>query len=357
MRLDAVLDGLSHGDTAALARAISMVENQREGFERVLSALHGKIGKRDTRRIGITGPPGAGKSTITEHLVRAYRERELKVAVIAVDPTSPFTGGALLGDRIRMESVSLDPGVFIRSMATRGAQGGLTTTTEEVADVLEAFGFERILIETVGVGQTELDVAATAETTVLVLVPESGDGIQTLKAGVMEIADLYVINKSDRPGADKLKQEVEVMLGIRRGNAFVNVRSHHGAAKGGGGRRGEAAAKDEWEAPVLTTVASKGEGIAELVAALDKHHEHLEGTGKLVDRRKRRLAARTRAVVNRAIRQWVWDETRAEDLMAQRLDDVAAGTRSPYDVAAEVLFFIIMRRRPPRRSRSIHRRT
>ncbi len=223
-----------------------------------------------------------------------------------MDPTSPFTGGALLGDRIRMESVSLDPGVFIRSMATRGAQGGLATTTEEVADVLEAFGFDRILIETVGVGQTELDIAATAETTVLVLVPESGDGIQTLKAGVMEIAELYVINKSDRPGADKLKQEVEVMLGIRRGNAFVNVRPHHGAAKGGGGRRGEAAAKEnDWEAPVLMTVASKGDGIADLVSALDKHHDHLEASGKLNERRKRRLAARTRAVVNRAIRQWV----------------------------------------------------
>ena len=175
MRLDAVLEGLARGDTAALARAISLVENQREGFERVLSEIHKRIGKPTTQRIGVTGPPGAGKSTLTEQLVRVYRERGLKVAVIAVDPTSPFTGGALLGDRIRMEAVSLDPGVFIRSMATRGAQGGLATTTEEVADVLEAFGFDRILIETVGVGQTELDVAATAETTVLVLVPESGD--------------------------------------------------------------------------------------------------------------------------------------------------------------------------------------
>ena len=339
MRLEAVLAGLERGDTAALARAISLVENQREGFEQLLSALYRKIGRRTAQRIGITGPPGAGKSTLTEQLVRAYRESKLKVAVIAVDPTSPFTGGALLGDRIRMESVSLDPGVFIRSMATRGAQGGLATTTEEVADVLEAFGFERILIETVGVGQTELDVAATAETTVLVLVPESGDGIQTLKAGVMEIAELYVINKSDRPGADKLKNEVEVMLGIRRGNAFVNVRPHHGprAAQGGAGRRGEAAANASWEPPVLTTVASKGEGIADLVAGLDRHHEYLTSSGKREERRKRRLAARTRAVVNRAIRQWVWDETQAEDLVSKRLDDVAAGTRSPYDVAAEVL--------------------
>ncbi|HYU30095.1 MAG TPA: methylmalonyl Co-A mutase-associated GTPase MeaB [Gemmatimonadales bacterium] len=340
MRLDSVLEGLARGDTAALARAISLVENQREGFERVLSELHAKIGKGNTQRIGITGPPGAGKSTLAEQLVRAYRERGLKVAVIAVDPTSPFTGGALLGDRIRMESVSLDPGVFIRSMATRGAQGGLATTTEEVADVLEAFGFDRILIETVGVGQTELDVAATAETTVLVLVPESGDGIQTLKAGVMEIAELYVINKSDRPGAEKLRQEIEVMLGIRKGNAFAHVRPHHGRLEGekvGRKHLPTVQLSNDWDAPVLTTVASKGEGIAELVTALDRHHRYLASSGKLDERRKKRLAARTRAVVNRAIRQWVWDATQAEDLLARRLDDVAAGTRSPYDVAAEVL--------------------
>jgi LAO/AO transport system kinase len=337
MRLEAVLAGLERGDTAALARAISLVENQREGFEQLLSELYRKIANRNAQRIGITGPPGAGKSTLTEQLVRTYRERGLKVAVIAVDPTSPFTGGALLGDRIRMESVSLDPGVFIRSMATRGAQGGLATTTEEVADVLEAFGFDRILIETVGVGQTELDVAATAETTVLVLVPESGDGIQTLKAGVMEIAELYVINKSDRPGADKLKNEVEVMLGIRKGNAFVNVRAHHGRAVKNRPSAHQPIGPSEWEPPVLMTVASKGEGIAELVGALDRHHDFLVSSGEREERRRRRLASRTKAVVNRAIRQWVWDETHAEELVNQRLDDVAAGTRSPYDVAAEVL--------------------
>lgn len=314
MRTNEILAGFERGDTAALARAISLVENQRPGFERVLAQLHSRVGRGGAHRIGITGPPGAGKSTLAEGLVREYRQRGLKVAVVAVDPTSPFTGGALLGDRIRMESVSLDPGVFIRSMATRGAQGGLATTTEEVADVLEAFGFERILIETVGVGQTELDVAATAETTVLVLVPESGDGIQTLKAGVMEIADVYVINKSDRPGADKLKQEVQVMLGIRREPV-----------------------RPDWDAPVLLTVASKGEGITDVVAALDRHRDYQAASGKLAERRKRRLAARTRAVVNRAIRQWVWDETRAEELLAQRLDDVADGSRSPYDVAAEIL--------------------
>src|SRR5437773_4695346 len=232
MTTRSVVDALDRGDTAALARAISLVENRRDGCEGVLTHANAGVGRRGARRIGLTGPPGAGKSTLTERLVQHYRAQELRVAVIAVDPTSPFTGGALLGDRIRMESVSLDPGVFIRSMATRGSQGGLATTTEETADVLEAFGFDRILIETVGVGQTELDIARTAESTALVLVPESGDAIQTLKAGVMEIAEVYVINKSDRPGAAKLKQEVEVMLGIRRGNAFAHVRPHHKALDG-----------------------------------------------------------------------------------------------------------------------------
>ncbi len=161
--------------------------------------------------------------------MRGFRARGLTVAVVAVDPTSPFTGGALLGDRIRMESVALDPGVFIRSMATRGSLGGLATTTREVCDVLDAGGFDRILVETVGVGQSELDVARSADTTILTLVPESGDGIQTLKSGIMEIGDIFVVNKADRPGADRLRHEIEVTLGIRAGNAFRNIKSHHGA--------------------------------------------------------------------------------------------------------------------------------
>src|SRR5205823_9062111 len=228
--------------------------NQRDGFEQVLSHAHARLGRGTGRRIGITGPPGAGKSTLTERLIQHYRVQGLSVGVVAVDPTSPFTGGALLGDRIRMESASLDPQVFIRSMATRGAHGGLATTTEEVADLLEAFGFARILVETVGVGQTELDIARSAETTVLVLVPESGDGIQTLKAGVMEIADVYVVNKSDRPGADKLRQEVEVMLGLRRGNAVRHVAPHHRAVEGGAGRSKTVDLADGvWEPPVLAT--------------------------------------------------------------------------------------------------------
>jgi LAO/AO transport system kinase len=327
---------LERGDTAALARAISMVENQRDGFEDLLASVHSRLGDRTTRRIGVTGPPGAGKSTLLSQLVQRHRAAGLKVAVIAVDPTSPYTGGALLGDRIRMESVSVDPGVFIRSMATRGSQGGLATTTAEVADVLEAFGFDRVIIETVGVGQTELDVARTADTTALVLVPESGDGIQALKAGVMEIADVFVVNKGDRPGADKLRQEIQVMLGIRRGNAFRHITPHHHPkATAAEGRQD--GTSGEWEPPVITTVAVKGDGVDELIAALDAHHAWLESSGAHARRRAERLKARTRSVVERALKRWAWDEMGAEELVAARLEDVAAGRRSPYQVAAEIM--------------------
>jgi LAO/AO transport system kinase len=358
MDSDLLLAGLEAGNTAALARAISVVENGRPGFEQLLAQVHRSIGR--SWRIGITGPPGAGKSTLLERLIAAYRQAGLRVAVVAVDPTSPFTGGALLGDRIRMESVALDQGVYIRSMGSRGSLGGLATTTREVCDLLDAAGFDRILIETVGVGQSELDVARMADTTVLVLVPESGDGIQTLKAGVMEIADLFVVNKADRPGADKLRQEIEVTLGIRRGNAFRHVPAHHGRPDGPGvarvtGRgRGlptGAAGKDEsgsgagerppagaaWDHPVVLTVAATGKRVADLLAALDRHHAWLSASGTLEERRRRRLLDRTREVVDRATRRWIWDETRAEELIAGRLDEIVAGRLSPYDVAAEVL--------------------
>jgi LAO/AO transport system kinase len=307
--------GIRERQVPALARAISLVENGRDGYEAVLAAIHADLGR--AYRVGLTGPPGAGKSTIIEHMVRGLRARGHTVAVVAVDPTSPYSGGALLGDRIRMDTHTLDPGVYIRSMATRGAVGGLATTTREVCDVLDAFGFDRILIETVGAGQSELAIAANADTAVLVLVPESGDSVQVLKAGVMEIADLYVVNKADREGADRLVQEVGVMLGFRKGQAF------HPPAS--------------WGPPVLTTVASRGEGISELIDALERHREHLATTSELAARRRARLAQHTRDVVNRALSSLVWHDGNGEQVLAGRLDDVMAGRVSPYKVAADIV--------------------
>jgi LAO/AO transport system kinase len=237
-----------------------------------------------------------------------------------------------------MESIALDQGVYIRSMASRGSLGGLATTTREVCDLLDAAGFDRILVETVGVGQSELDVGRMADSTVLVLVPESGDGIQTLKSGVMEIADIFVVNKADRTGADKLRQEIEVTLGIRRGNAFRHVRAHHGRTVGVvESRSGGVARPSAWDQPVILASAVKGEGVTDLIAALDRHYDWLNQSGELEQRRRRRMLERTREVVDRATRKWIWEETRAEQLISERLDEVAQGRVSPYELAQDVL--------------------
>jgi LAO/AO transport system kinase len=340
--IDRLLSAFDERKPFALARAVSIVENQRAGIDEILGRLHSRLGK--ARRIGITGPPGAGKSTITTLLTKTYREAGLKVGIVCVDPTSPFTGGALLGDRVRMESVSLDQDVYIRSMATRGSLGGLAASTREVADVLDGFGFDRIIIETVGVGQSELDVARTADSTMVVLVPESGDSIQTLKAGVMEIADVFVINKSDRPGADRLRNDVELMLGLRKGASYSNMPAHHGVdlkriMNPARAAREDAHANnsDTWTPPVLRAVAVKSEGTAEIVDALDRHFAYLERTGGLRARRRERIVERVVEVAERRMRRRLWDDERTMQWLNGRVDELEAGKVTPYSVADELL--------------------
>ena len=296
------------GERVPLARAISRVENEAPGSVEILNACFERSGR--AFRIGITGPPGAGKSTLVARLALEYRERGETVAIVAVDPTSPFSGGALLGDRVRMGDLAGDAGVFIRSMATRGSMGGLAVHTAQVCDVLDAAGFSRILIETVGVGQSELEVARTADSTTVVMVPESGDTVQAMKAGLMEIGDLFVINKADRDGAERAAFAI---------NSALELRTR----------------ASDWPIPVMLTVASQGTGVTDLTDRMEEHYDFLRSAGALDQRRRDRVAQRLEDL----LRDRLWNDFRArvpEGEWRAALDALVARQLTPHEAAARL---------------------
>jgi len=318
----ALVERMLSGDRLALARLITHVENRSAAVPTIMKAVHPRA--QHAYVVGVTGPPGAGKSTVVDRLISALRGEGETLGIVAVDPSSPFTGGAVLGDRIRMQAHALDPGVFIRSMATRGSLGGLARATGEVVKLLSAFGHDWILIETVGVGQTELDIMKIADTTVVVLVPESGDAIQTMKAGLMEAADIFAVNKADRPGAPALMAELRFAAHLHDTSA--------------------ASRKDvDWQIPVLSLEAQRGVGVPELVAEIRRHRAVLESSGAFAFRRRERARQELEALLVDAFRARVERGLRAGEFRAV-FEDVVAGTRDPYSAAAAILPVISLER-------------
>jgi len=298
-----------NSDKRAVAKALTLVENDEAGSEKLLKELYKFTGK--AYRIGITGPPGAGKSTITNCLVKLMTEKGFKVGVIAVDPTSPFTGGALLGDRIRMQDSGMLENVFIRSMATRGSLGGLSRNIVEACDILDASGKDFIIIETVGVGQSELDIAQTADTTIVVLVPESGDSVQAMKAGLMEIADIFVLNKSDREGADGVVSTIKNIIHLKPPG------------------------RDKWTIDVLKTTGSQNKGIEELLKEIIRHKDHLVNSGFLKIKRKEQLNKKIRELVNNKLEVSFWDREKIKNL-DERIDRINEKKEDPYSYVEEI---------------------
>jgi LAO/AO transport system kinase len=312
MDIGTLVEQAREGRPRAVARLISLVESASPELREVMAALAPLTGNAHV--VGLTGAPGVGKSTSTSALVTAYRKAGKRVGVLAVDPSSPFSGGALLGDRVRMQEHATDPGVFIRSMATRGHLGGLAWAAPQAIRVLDAAGCDVVLVETVGVGQSEVEVAAQADTTVVLLAPGMGDGIQAAKAGILEIGDVYVVNKADRDGADATARELTHMLGL-----------------------GESRGPGDWRPPIVRTVAAKGQGIDELVAALEKHRAWMDEHGQLAVRRGRRAAQEIQTLAVTTLRH------RIADRQLQALADrVARGELDPY-TAADALVAAVTR--------------
>lgn len=297
-------------DKRAIGRAISIIESGDAKSSKLLTQLFDKTG--NAYRIGITGPPGAGKSSITNQLTKLFRSQDKTVGIIAVDPTSPFTGGAILGDRIRMNEAGEDAGVFIRSMATRGSLGGLSKKANDAADVLDAAGYDYVILETVGVGQSELDVARAADTTMVVLVPESGDSVQAMKAGLMEIADFFVINKSDRHGSEQALSALRTIL-------MMKPHDEH-----------------SWMPNILRTVATENMGITGIADEISRHRNYLLDYNRLAKKREQRTKLRIKEIVEEKIKDRLWNQN-GKDFLDSSLEKVILGGISPYHIADEII--------------------
>jgi LAO/AO transport system kinase len=331
---ESLAEGVLRADARSIARAMRAVDDASPGYRDLLKALWPHTGRGWI--LGVTGNPGAGKSTLCDGLVEAYRARGARVGVVAVDPSSPYTGGAILGDRIRMGRHASDAGVFIRSLATRGHLGGLSRSARDVVRVFDAAGFDVILVETVGVGQDELEVTHTAHSTLVVMAPGMGDEVQASKAGILEVADVFAVNKADREGADATVRDLELMIALGNDSilALSKTRGHrtHGAADGFVGPPAPGAANEavRWTPPIVKCVASRGDGVAALVEALDRHRAWVEGTEPGRARRRARLAEQMREALREAlIGAAVADlgariDEAVQDVEARRVDPYAA---------------------------------
>jgi LAO/AO transport system kinase len=298
------------GDQRAIARLITLAENNDPVATKAMADIHPHTGKAHV--IGITGVMGSGKSTLICELTRIFRKQGKKVGIIAIDPTSPFSGGALLGDRVRMMELAMDEGVFIRSMGTRGMLGGLTSAVYDVVEILDASGKDIIMVETVGVGQAEVDVIKIADTTLVIIVPGLGDSIQTLKAGVMEIADIYVVNKADRQGVQQAVAEVESLVDI-------------------------SCAEKDRKTPILQTISKEGKGIKELVKEIDAHFKYLEKTKEIDTQRRLRYEAELIEIIRKRLMNFIFDESKLKNTVEKKLDQISRKEVDPYSAANEIL--------------------
>ncbi len=316
--LTQLLEKMSTGSEVALARLMTLVERDGNEVGPILETIAPKLGNAFT--IGITGPPGAGKSSVVDCLAALMRKVGKTVGVVAIDPSSPFSGGALLGDRIRMSQHYLDKGVFIRSMATRGSHGGLARATKDVMKLLDAFGRDYVLVETVGVGQTELDVMGTTDTVIVILVPEAGDGVQVMKAGLMEIADIFVVNKADRDGAQRMLTELNLMLELKYS-----------------GRSPSENALPQWKIPVLAAQAVNNVGMTELFQAIEDHHRFLRETGELDRRRKTRRREELLSRVEYEVRRRLTAKAGTDPVLTRLIEEVSQGKVDPHTASAKIL--------------------